>query len=284
MNKLTFGSRCLIAFAATLLAAFSSACATRSVASPDAGGAGSEAGEQAAREGERIIGRCLSQLQIGQSMVRMRATIQDSDGAARVVDLTMLRKRLPDGAQWALAEFTSPQEERDRDALIKVSPKGDVEATRFMQSTGSFVTARSASDEESLFGMTLQELVDGQLEKYQFKLIDQDAAASGGPAYRLDGKLRPGSDSKFPRVVLLVSKESYTPLAAEFYDNHNEIARRVAIDKTAEVQGHWTRMKWTVDNRSRHKTIVFDLVEAKYDQSIPDSTFTEEHLKKIAFR
>ncbi|PYP83501.1 MAG: hypothetical protein DMF61_23050 [Blastocatellia bacterium AA13] len=258
-----------------------SACGTKQSVASDNATPSAEPGDQSAREGSRIIDKVLSQSAVDQSLTRMHARVHDSDGTERTVELTMLRKRKPDGTLLTLAEFTSPREERDRDALIKVSPKGDVEATRFMQSTGSFVTTKSASDEESLFGLTVQELVDGQLDKYDFKLAGEETVDKV-PAYRIEGKLKSRADSKFPRVVLLVSKETYMPLHAEFYDNHNEIARSVKIQRTAEVQGHWTRMQWTVDNRARRKTTEFDVVEARYDQPVPESVFTEEHLRQLA--
>ena len=278
MNRLEFSSQLLMTFCASVFLVVSTACGTKSPGSRETGDSPAKTTDPAL-EGERIIEKYLSQSRADQSLTMMRAKVHDSDGATREVELTMRRKRAPDGAQWTLAEFTSPPEERDRDALIKVSPKGDVEATRFMQSTKAFVTAKSASDEESLFGLTVQELADGQFEKYAFKLLAQE---EGAPLFFVEGQLKAGQESKFPRVVMALSKENYMPLTAEFYDNHNALSRRIRIDNVSQVQGHWTRMRWTVDNFARRKVTDFEVVEAKYDQNIPDSVFTEDYLKKIA--
>ena len=89
-------------------------------------------------------------------------------------------------------------------------------------------------------------------------------------------------ESKFTRVVLFISKESFGALQAEFYDNHNELARRIAIDEAEMRSGHWTRVKWTLHNLARKKTIEFETTESKYDQNLSDSIFTRQHLKEIA--
>ena len=45
---------------------------------------------------------------------------------------------------------------------------------------------------------------------------------------------------------MLLSKDNYAAVVAEFYDNHNELMRRSTIDGMEQIAGHWTRMQWTV--------------------------------------
>jgi hypothetical protein len=119
------------------------------------------------------------------------------------------------------------------------------------------------------------------VEKYDFKVIGEESFQSS-PVYRLEGRLRQGAESKFPRLVLLISKESFAALAAEFYDSKDELARAISVDEMKQIQDRWTRMRWTVDNRARHKKIDFETVDAKYGESLSDTIFTRDHLKKIA--
>jgi hypothetical protein len=182
-----------------------------------------------------------------------------------------------------LVEFTSPELERDRDGLINIFPDGKVEGVRYVQSTDSFIVTDDPSGEDSLFGMTLQELADGQPEKYDFALAGEETY-DGASVYRLEGKLKPGAESKFPRLVLLLDKQNFTAHQAEFYDNHNELTRRLTVSKTEQIGGQWTRTRWSIDNRARQRTIDFEAVEIKYDQNLSDSIFSREHLKKIASR
>ena len=81
---------------------------------------------------------------------------------------------------------------------------------------------------------------------------------------------------------MLLSKENSAAVVAEFYDNHNELMRRLTIDRMEQTGGHWTRRRWTVDNLARQKKIVFETLEAKYDQNLGDAIFSREHLKKLA--
>jgi len=203
--------------------------------------------------------------------------------APRQLQLTMYRKHEPDGRLLILIEFTAPAEERDRDGLITVFLDGRIQAVRYVQSTDSFLVSNEATSEDALFGMTPQELAEGQPEKYDFTLSGEETL-DGVPAYRLEGRLKKGADSKFRRLVLLISKQDFALIQAGFYDNHNELARRLVVIKSGLIDGHWTRLRWTIDNRARQKQIEFEAMDVKYDRSLSDSLFTREHLKKIASR
>jgi hypothetical protein len=222
------------------------------------------------------------------STTKMRARISGSGSAEegatpRQIQLTMYRKHEPDGRLVILIEFTSPAEERDRDGLITVYRDGRIEGVRYVQSTDSFVVVSDSASEDALFGMTLQELAEGQPENYDFSLIG-DHAYGGTAVYRMEGQLKAAAESKFPRLELLISKENFAALQADFYDNHNELARRLTVSKSDQIAGRWTRTAWSIDNRARETKIDFDVVDLKYDQNLSDSVFTREHLKKIASR
>ena len=197
--------------------------------------------------------------------------------------MSISRKLAPDGRKLMLVEFTSPEVERDRNALVIISPQGNIEATRYIQSTNTFASVNSVVSEDSLFGMTMQELADGQTEKYSFRLVGEESF-EGKPAYRIEGKLKDGMESKFPRLVLVISRENYAALVAEFYDNQNQLIRRVTIDNIAEHNGHWTRMRWVVDNLARQKKISFETIKIAYDVQLNDATFSRDHLKQITTR
>ena len=223
------------------------------------------------------------------NVMKLRASIQVENPAAQLtpippeVQMTQYRKRAADGSEMMLIEFTAPPTQRDLSALISVSPAGDIEATRYNQSSNSFVSSRGVLSEDSLFGMTLQELVGGQPEKYDWKLAGEETF-NQTPVYRLDGRLKPAAESKFSRLVMFITKDNYAALGAEFYDDHDELMRRITVDKLAQIGGHWTRMHWTVDNRARQKKIEFETLEARYDQNLSDTLFTRDQLKKIATR
>ena len=73
-------------------------------------------------------------------------------------------------------------------------------------------------------------------------------------------------------------------MLAEFYDNHDQLARALNVSKTEQVAGHWTRMRWNIDNRARGKKIDFEATRVSYDPNLKDSMFTREHLKIVASR
>ena len=237
----------------------------------------------AGREGEQIAERYRALDNSNQSVSKTLATVKDADGSTRQVAMSISRKLAPDGRRLMLVEFTSPDEERDRNALVITSPQGDIEATRYIQSNDTYASVNNVVSEDSLFGMTMQELADGQTEKYSFRKVGEESF-EGKPVYRIEGKLKVGMESKFPRLVLLISKDNFAALVAEFYDNQNQLIRRVTVDKMAEHNGHWTRMHWVVDNLARQKKISFETIKVAYDVQLNDAIFSRDHLKKITTR
>jgi len=223
------------------------------------------------------------------SVMKLRVRIEVENPAAQLtpippeVQVTQYRKRAADGSEMLLVEFTAPPTQRDLSALISVTAAGDIEATRYNQSGNNFVSSRGVLSEDSLFGMTLQEFVGGQTEKYDWKLAGEETF-NQTPVYRLDGRLKPAAESKFSRLVMFITKDTFAALGAEFYDDHDELMRRITVDKFAQIAGHWTRMHWTVDNRAKQKKLEFETLEARYDQNLSDALFTRDQVKKIATR
>lgn len=237
---------------------------------------------EAAREGTRIFEQYRALDKSKDSSLRMQVRITEG-GQTRPFEMRISRKREADGSVLMFSEFLAPAEERDRNALLTLQPQGDIEGTRYIQSNDSFATVKGATGEDSLFGLTVQEMVDGQPEKYDFALVGEEQV-NNAPVYRLEGKLKKGADSKFPRLVTLVAKDSFVVLGAEFYDNKNELQRRVTVSNIEQINGYWTRMRWTIDNPARQRKIEFEVKEARYDQNLSPALFTREHLKKTAFK
>jgi Outer membrane lipoprotein-sorting protein len=223
------------------------------------------------------------------SVMKLRARVQVENPAEQLtpippeVLMTMYRKRAADGSTMMRADFTAPPTERDLSALITITAAGDIEATRYNQSSNNFVSSRGVLGEDSLFGMTLQELVGGQPEKYDWQLVGEETF-NQTPVYRLDGRLKPGAESKFNRLVIFITKDNFAAIGAEFYDDHGELMRRITVDKLAQVAGYWTRMHWMVDNRAKQKKIEFETLEARYDRNLSDALFSRDQLKQIAAR
>ncbi len=216
------------------------------------------------------------------STIKSRARITEADGSTHDVQMTVYRKRDADKSLTILVQLETA-DERDRSGLISINPQGDIEGVRYVQSNNSFLTSKDVAAEDGLFKMTLQELADGQPEKYDFKLLGKETVGAM-PAYRLEGKLKAGAESKFPRIATLVSQENFTLLGVDFYDTQDQLARRITMDKIEKVDGYWTRVRWTVDNQASKKKIVFETLNVKYDQNLSDALFSKDNLKKIASR
>jgi hypothetical protein len=215
------------------------------------------------------------------SIAKMKVKIQDTDQPPREVRLTTYRTRKPDGSQMMLIEFTAPAEERDRSSLISINPQGDIEATRYSQAANSFVSAKGATTEDSLFGLSLQELVEGQPEKYDFTVVKEETLKSWA-VYRLEGKLKDRAESRFPRIVLMILKDDFATAFAEFYDNQNTLARRMEVEAFEQLSGQPVRSRFTIDNIAKRKKLDFE-VSVSVD-GLTDALFTRDHLKAITMK
>lgn len=286
-----YGRRCVEEISCALiclaLSILSASCRKESVTLDNANNSSRRAGAAPIDAGP-IIERYRALESKRDSTTRLRVSISGSnDGAnretGREIQLNIYRKYRPDGQRYMLIEFTVPPEERDRDGLITIFPDGQIEGVRYIQSTDSFAATRDLMSEDSLLGMTLQELADGQPEKYDFTIVGEETIDGVG-CYRADGKLKPGADSKFTRVELLISKETSVLMRAKFYDKREVLVRDLVVNRTEQVDGQWTRLSWTIDNVERNKKIAFEATDVKYDQNLKDSLFTREHLKRITSR
>jgi Outer membrane lipoprotein-sorting protein len=232
-------------------------------------------------EAEALLARS-SAIDNSDSTVRLRSRVIDEGSPPREVQMIVYRKRDSDQRRLMLLEITSPIGEKDRSGLVVSTAEGEVEGTRYVQSNNSFVTSRSAVNEDSLFGMSLQELVGGQPEKYEQRLIGEESLGSE-PVYKIEGKLKPGFESGFARVVTYISKSNNFLLGADYYDNHDQLVRSMRVHKVGQVNGHWTRMLWTIDNITKKKKAEFETLSARYQQ-LPSSIFSRDHLKAVATR
>jgi hypothetical protein len=204
-------------------------------------------------------------------------------GTPSQVELTLYRKQRPDGGQVMLVEFVAPAQERDRDSLVTITPAGEVEGVRYVQSNDSFLITKGVTSEDALFGMTIQEMADGQPEKYNYAFKGEEKFGQW-QVYKLEGVLKSGIESKFSRLILYLSKDNYTGVGAEFYDTRKALVRRLTVEKMEQVEGHWTRTEWTLENPVRARELKFETTQARYNQNLSDAIFTREHLKKIASR
>src|SRR5262245_30745817 len=99
---------------------------------------------EAAKEGARIMQQYLALDTAKEVAMKMTVKIQDEGGQSRELQMNLAKKRQADGSRLILIEFTAPAEERDRNALLTITPQGDIEGTRYIQSNDSFATVKGA--------------------------------------------------------------------------------------------------------------------------------------------
>src|SRR5215510_15358617 len=126
MRRINTDQICVVVTAVFLFLTLPAACSRKSEgpAKPDNASATSNS---SGLDASQIIERYRALDNSHDSTIRMRAKItgqgqSEELNAPRQLQLTVYRKREPDGRLLILIEFTAPAEERDRDGLITAFP------------------------------------------------------------------------------------------------------------------------------------------------------------------
>jgi outer membrane lipoprotein-sorting protein len=125
---------------------------------------------------------------------------------------------------------------------------------------------------------------ESSLEKdYVPHLLDQEPL-DGVAAYHLELRPKPEAPVVFAKLELWIARASYAPLLYVYFDEPQpgqfQELRRLRFSDIREVQGRPLPHTWEMTplDKPGHSTRVL-LEEAVFDQTLPDSIFTQENLR-----
>jgi hypothetical protein len=110
----------------------------------------------------------------------------------------------------------------------------------------------------------------------------EDEKAEGSECFKLELVRKPESDVSYSRLLLWAVKESFVPVAIDYYDDKDpdrRIKRLVAGDIRV-IDDIPTAMKMMMFNQEDNSQTEMELLEVKYYLDLDDRMFTERALKK----
>ncbi|MFC1476876.1 outer membrane lipoprotein-sorting protein [candidate division KSB1 bacterium] len=122
---------------------------------------------------------------------------------------------------------------------------------------------------------------DAFIEDYEPIRLD-DEKVEGQDCYKLELSKKSDSDLSYSRLIMWVIKESYIPVAIDYFDEDDpsrQIKRLVQSDFRT-IDGIPTAMKAVMYNKNDNTQTEMEMLEIEYNVELSDDMFTERALKK----
>jgi hypothetical protein len=223
-----------------------------------------------------------------------RATLQlalyDRHGRARERTLTLLSKQGIAGSgdevgDKVLTRFTYPDDIRGTSFLVWEHADAEDERFLYLPSLGRVRRIAGSEAQESFVGtdFSYEDIGGREFDDYTYALLDENASwrAPDGrayPAYRLESK-RKQANAKYPRVVSLVTRDTFVVVAAEIYNRRNELEKTYSVKRLEPVQKIWTALQAEMDNRLEHTRTTLDIRTIEYNIGLKDAEFSRRALE-----
>ncbi|MBA7512362.1 hypothetical protein ES705_04367 [subsurface metagenome] len=104
----------------------------------------------------------------------------------------------------------------------------------------------------------------------------------GYDCYKIEMLKKEGIESGYSRLIMWVIKDSFIPIAIDYYDVENpELLLKTLIQyDIKEIDGIPTATKMVMYNKLEDSQTSIEMLEVKYNIELDDSLFTERYLKR----
>jgi len=112
------------------------------------------------------------------------------------------------------------------------------------------------------------------------RLGDEDK--QGHLCFKLELTRKPGSDLSYSRLILWVIKDSFVPIAIDYYDEDDPtlLEKQLSSSDIRVFDDIPTAMLTVMHNRNDNTRTTMQLLEVEYNLALQDDLFTERALKK----
>ncbi len=122
---------------------------------------------------------------------------------------------------------------------------------------------------------------DAFIENFRARRLD-DEKKEGFECYRLELTRKPESDVSYSRLILWVIKDSFVPIAIDYYAENDPARHEKSLiaGDIRVIDGIPTAMKAVMRNHNDNTQTAMELLEVRYNLTLEDGLFTERALKK----
>lgn len=223
------------------------------------------------------------------SRATVQLTLYDRHARARDRTLTMLSRRGTGSGDQAgdkvLTRFTYPDDIKGTSFLVWEHPQGEDERFLYLPSLGRVRRIAGGEAQESFVGtdFSYEDIGGREFDDYTYTLLDENASwrapdARVYPAYRLESR-RKDANAKYPRVVSLVTKDSFVVVAAEIFNRRNEQEKTYAVTRLDRVQNIWTTLQAEMSNGLAKTRTTLAISKIEYNVGLKDAEFSRRALE-----
>ena len=211
----------------------------------------------------------------GQASVRM--TITDSSGGTRVREFMILRKNLDKKDQKFYIYFKAPADVRKMAYLVWKHAEGDDNRWLWLPALNLKKRIAPGDKRTSFVGSDFfYEDVSGRGTGEDFhELVETDDAR-----YLIKNVPREPDSVEFAYYNVWISKETFLPEKAEYYDKNGRLYRRVEAKKVVTIQGHPTVTESVAVDLDAGTSTMNRFENVKYDIGLKEKIFTERFLRR----
>jgi hypothetical protein len=211
---------------------------------------------------------------------RIRMTVVTQGEPTTIYEADVMRKQTPD-ERITLSHVVKPEASSDMASLSVEKKNEKTQNVSYAQSTGKFV--EYDSNKQMFGGMTAQELLGGELEKYDFT-YKGEKTIDGVKTFEVESKLKPDQDSVIARSVTFFRQDSKLPTEVHMFNTKGDEIRTVRVTEFRTVEGHQTPWKTDVDNPGRKAKITIEVLSLTFPDKMDDKLFARDNLKRLVAR
>ena len=122
---------------------------------------------------------------------------------------------------------------------------------------------------------------DAFIEDFSSKNLGSEKK-EGYDCYKIEMLKKEGSDAGYSRLIMWIIKDSFVPIAIDYYDTENpELLLKTLIQYDIKnIDGIPIATRMIMYNKLEDSQTSIEMLEIKYNIELDDSLFTERYLKK----
>ncbi len=257
-----------------------SACDSHSSTSDTAKATPSAAPSVPAPDVSKMIERMTTQDGSKDFTAEMRMTSVDSSGKHDQIDFRIQRKYSGDRALTFLTVL-APREESDKAFLSIEQERQPTQAFSYL--AGLNRLTRINSDRQLGFRgarVTVQELLGMELNQYSYSAGER-VKEGNEQLVKVEFKEQPDRFLAYSRIIGFFRESDQNPVRFELYDSRSELQKTINFSEVKQIQNRQTITQVAIDDIQQKLKLKLETRKIEYDRGLPDSMFTENHLKSF---
>jgi len=232
------------------------------------------------KKGAEIVTAYQKAIDIPFSKGRIKMTVDSPEEGKKVYEAEVIRRQTTDQTD-TLTHVVKPETESDL-ATLAIEKKGQkTENVSYAQSTSRFVEYDSSK--QTFGGLTAQELLGGELDKYNFNYLGEKDV-DGAKAYQVESTLKPNEDSPIARVITLFREDNGLPVEIHIFNSKGDEMRTFHVREIRAVDGHPITWKTEIDNLVKKTKITIDVLNISFPPKMDADLFTRDNLKRLVVK